>query len=206
MGRDKIINKSITPQQAATNMTPDQVTRAGLGLVVIGVYKGQPAFFDLDKLVNQPLVSAEKTYALNRIDERDKVEVTLGAGAAVDSSGRESIIVQPGEVWYLNQLVADAPAVDGGGAYLAVNFRVSFWPDLATTPDTDGKAYWPVDKEPKGTPVTLELPAQGELGEELRLPAGSIITLVATVKGAALAADTTASLIPYGRKGKVLVE
>jgi len=206
MGRDKIINKSVTPQQAVTSMTPDQVTRAGLGSVAIGVYKGQAVFFDLDKLVNQPLVSAEKAYALDRIDERDKVEVTLGAGATVDSSGREAITVQPGEVWYLNRIVASAPDADGGGAFLAVNFRVSTWPDLAATPDTDGKTYWPADKEPKGTPETLEFPAQGELGEELRLPAGSVITLVATVKGAALAADTTASLIPYGRKGKVLVE
>lgn len=206
MGRDKIINKSITPQQAVTSMTPDQVTRAGLGLVAIGVYKGQAAFFDLDKLVNQPLVLAEKAYALDRIDDRDEVEVTLGAGAAVGSSSREAITVPTGEVWYLNRIVASAPAVDGGGAYLAVNFRVSSWPDTAATPDGDGKAYWATDEEPKGTPVTLDLPAQGELGEELRLPAGSVITLVATAKGAALAADTTASLTAYGRKGKVLVE
>ncbi len=205
MGKDRVIDKTITPQQAVTSMTPDQVTRAGLGSVAIGVFKGAAAIIDLDKLANQPLAVAEKAYALDRIDARDKVEVTLGAGAAVDSTGRETITVPVGEVWFLNRLVASAPAADGGGAYLAVNFRVSFWPDTATTPDADGKTYWPADKEPKGTPVTLDLPAQGELGEELRLPAGSVINLVATVKTAALAADTTASLTPYGRKGKALV-
>ena len=157
------------------------------------------------ELANQPLAVAEKTYALDRIDTRDKVEVTLGAGATAESTGRETITVPSGEVWFLNRLVASAPAADGGGAYLAVNLRVSLWPDTATTPDADGKAYWPADKEPKGTPVTVDIPAQGELGEELRLPAGSVISLVATVKSAALAADTTASLIPYGRKGKALV-
>ena len=205
MGRDKLADKTITPQQAVTSMTPDQASRAGLASIAIGVYKGQAAFFDLDKLANQPLVSAEKAYALDRIDDRDKISVTLGAGAAIDASGREKLTVPDGEVWFLNRLVASAPAADGGGAYLNVNLRVSLWPDTAATPDADGKEYWPAAREPKGTPVTIDLPAQGELGEELRLPGGSVVTLVATVKGAALAGDTTASLTPYGRKGKALV-
>jgi|Deesub1362B_J571_1020462.scaffolds.fasta_scaffold04305_2 hypothetical protein len=208
MGERRIVDKTIKPLQA-TSLSPDQVTARPanqLGVLPIGVYKGSAAFIDLDKLVNQPLVLAEKAYALDRIDDRDGKQVTLGAGAAVDSSGRERITVPSGEVWFINRIVVSAPAADGGGAYLSVNIRVSLWPDVATTPDEDGKAYWSADKEPLGTPVTLDLPAQGELGEELRLPAGSSITLVATVKGAALAADTTASITLYGRKGKALVE
>jgi hypothetical protein len=208
MGEKKVVDKTINPLQL-TSLTPASVTGGRsvntLGVIPIGNYKGAAAFIDLDKLVNQPLVLAEKAYALDKLDDRNFVDVVIGAGAAIGSTGRDKITVPAGEVWFLNRLVVNAPAADGGGAYLSVNFRLSIWPDMAATPDPDGKAYWSADKEPKGTPVTLDLPAQGELGEELKLPAGSSITLVATVKGAALAADTTATLTPYGRKGKALV-
>ena len=209
MGRRRVVDKTITPLQL-TALTPASVTGGRalntLGFIPIGNYKGRAAFIDLDKAVNQPLVLVEKAHALNKLDDRNVVDVIVGAGAAIGQSGRDKLTVPVGKVQFINRLVVNAPAVDGGGAYLAVNVRVSIWPDVATTPDTDGKSYWTTDKEPKGVAVTLDLPAQGELGEELRLPAGSTLTLVATVKGAALAADTTATLIPYGREANALVE
>ena len=212
MSQRRIVDKTITVQAAtgAVNLTPDQAiagrNSGSLGTFPIGRYKGNKSFFDLDKLVNQPLVLVEKAHALDKLDDRNVVDVKIGAGATIGQSGRDKHTVPAGAVDFINRLVVNAPAADGGGAYLSVNVRVSIWPDVAATPDVDGKAYWATDKEPKGTPVTLDLPAQGELGEELRLPAGSSLTLVATVKGAALAADTTATLIPYGRRANALVE
>ena len=209
MSERKLVDKTITPQQALTQVTPADVTNRdyrGLGVLPIGRYKGSASFFDLDKLVNQPLVLVEKAHALDRIDDRNLVDVEIGAGAAVGATGRDRHTVPAGKVDFINRIVVNAPAVDGGGAYLSVNIRVSIWPDPAATPDPDGKAYWSADKEPKAVPVTLDLPAQGELGEELRLPAGSTLTLVATVKGAALAADTTATMTIYGRRANALVE
>ncbi len=206
-GKQRLVNKTITPL-ALSEVTPEQATAKNgpLGVLPLGKYKTKVAFWDLDKAVNQPLVLVEKAHALNKLDDRNVVDVKIGAGAAIGQSGRDKHTVPAGKVHFINRLVANAPAADGGGAFLTVNVRVSIWPDTATTPDTDGKSYWTTDKEPKGTPVTLDLPAQGELGEELRLPAGSTLTLVATVKGAALAADTTATLIPYGREANALVE
>ena len=213
MGRDKIINKSITPQQAVTSMTPDQVTRAGLGLVAIGVYKGQAAFFDLDKLVNQPLALAEKVYALDRIDARDIIEATIAAGAAVGSAARTRLTVPSGEVWFLNRLVLISPAESGAGVgdIVQVNLRVSKWPypDVrgGITIDDDGRAYWPAAQGTVAEDTyTVDLPAQGELGEELRLEGGDVITLAATLTGAAAGADLAASLSPFGRKVNKLVE
>ncbi len=209
MSERRLVDKTITPQAAVTNVTPEQATArspGGLGVLPIGKYKAGVAFWDLDKAVNQPLVLVERAYALNKLDDRNLVDVKIGAGAAIGNSGRDKHIVPVGKVHFINRLVVNAPAADGGGAFLSVNVRVSIWPDMATTPDPDGKTYWATDKEPLGTPVALDLPAQGELGEELRLPAGSSLTLVATVKGAALAADTTATLIPYGREANALVE
>ncbi len=204
-GRQKPVDKGVYPLQL-TNVTPAALTPAKPGVVPIGNYKGAAAFWDLDKAVNQPLVLVEKAHALDNLDDRNVVDVKIGAGAAIGATGRDKHTVPAGKVQFINRLVVSAPAADGGGAFLSVNVRVSIWPDPATTPDADGKTYWTTDKEPKGTPVTLDLPAQGELGEELRLPAGSSITLVATVKTAALAADTTATLIPYGRVANALVE
>ena len=207
MSRDRVVDKTITPL-ALSEVTPEQSTaRYGpFGVLPLGKYKTRVAFWDLDKAVNQPLVLVEKAHALNKLDDRNVVDVKIGAGAAIGQSGRDKHIVPAGKVQFINRLVVSAPAADGGGAFLSVNVRVSIWPDVAATPDADGKAYWSADKEPLGTPVTLDLPAQGELGEELRLPAGSSLTLVATVAGAALAADTTATLIPYGREANALVE
>ncbi len=204
MGRQKAVNKGIYPLQL--NIRPQDITGGQPGVVPIGVYKGEARFWDLDMAVNQPLALVEKAHALDRLDDRDVVSVKIGAGAAIGATGRDKHIVPAGKVHFINRLVVSAPAADGGGAFLTVNVRVSIWPDVATTPDTDGKAYWTTDKQPKGVPVTLDLPAQGELGEELRLPAGSSLTLVATVAGAGLAADTTATLIPYGREAPALVE
>jgi len=213
MGRDKIINKSITPQQAVTSMTPDQVTRAGLGLVTIGVYKGQAAFFDLDKLVNQPLAAIERLYSTDRLDARDIIEAVIGAGAAIGAEARARLTVPSDEVWFLNRLQLVSPAESGVGVgdIVQVNFRISKWPyaDVrgGATIDPDGRSYWAAAQGTAAVDTfTVDLPAQGELGEELRLEGGDVITLVATLTGAVAGAALTSSLTPFGRKVRKLVE
>jgi len=217
MGRQRVVNKGITPLEIAAqqivNLTPQEATRRGLGFVPIGVYKGQAAFWDLDKLVNQPLALVEGLYSLDRLDDRDIIQATIAAGAAVGSVARARLTVPSGELWIINRLVLVSPAESGAGVgdVVQVNFRIKSWqfPDtrLGTTVDDDGRSYWSADKgDASLNTYTVDLPAQGELGQELRLATGDVITLVATLTGANAGADLTASLTPYGRKVKVLVE
>jgi len=54
-GRNRVIDKSVKPLQM-TGLTPGGVTGRPsnqLGVLPIGVYKGEARFMDLDKLINQ---------------------------------------------------------------------------------------------------------------------------------------------------------
>ena len=212
----KLVDKTISPQEVlkalqAGSITIAQAMQMYNGFMPIGDYKGIAAILDLDLLVNQPLVAAERLYALDRIDARDIVTATFPAASAMGTVIRARLGPVPAdEVWFLNRLTLVSPAQIGAEAIIQVNFRVSIWavPDVrtGTTVDADGRAYWPADQ---GTlalnTYTVDLPAQGELGEELRLPPGGTITLVATATGAAATTTTAATLTPFGRKGKLLV-
>lgn len=175
--------------------------------VLVGGYDprdGTLRALNLDVL-RQIQAQVERLYTIDRLDDRNKVEAVIAAGAAVASVASKELVVPDGEVWFVNRLVLVSPAESGVGVgdIVQVNVRVSRWPKTTTGID---KAYWSADK---GTvaldTLTIDLPAQGELGEELRLEAGDKLTLVATLTGAAAGADLTASLTPYGRKGKQLI-
>lgn len=217
MGKQRVVNKTIEPLQIGlTTLTPATVTggRAPntLGVIPIGNYKGAAAFIDLDKLVNQPLVLAEKLYALDKLDSRDAIQALVEAASLVGTEVRARLTVPAGEVWFINRLVLVSPAESGVGVgdIVQVNFRIKSWafPDtrLGTTVDDYGRSYWPANQGTVAVNTyTIDLPAQGELGEELRLGPGDVITLVARLTGAVAGADLTATLTPYGRKGKLLV-
>jgi len=214
MGKDRLKDKTIHPFSTITNLTPLTASVAKLGFLPIGNYKGAAAFFDLDKLANQPLVQAERLYALDRIDARDVVTATLLANSLVGTVVRaRSVAVPAGEVWFINRITLVSPAQIAAEAIAQVNFRISTWaiPDARAgiTPDADGRSYLPVDLGTAALDGFIEdLPAQGELGEELRLTAGAVITLVATATGAAVgvaAAGIVCTLTMEGRKGKLLV-
>jgi hypothetical protein len=205
MGKQKIVNKTINPMQVGlTTLTPAAVTggRAAntLGVIPIGNYKGAAAFIDLDKLVNQPLVLAEKAYALDRIDSRNGVAVTVENGAAIGDIVSGEIAVPAGEVWFLNRLSVTCPAADATGS-ASFNILVSPWPKTAAGGD---KPYLPTNETAMGATTDYDLPAQGELGEELRLVGGDKLTLQLVVT-VAFTADKVFRLDPYGRKGKALV-
>ena len=216
MGKQRVVDKAMSPVEIVRALQAGSITIAqaqGMfnGVMPIGDYKGIAAIFDLDKLVVQPLVAAERLYALDRIDARDIVTATFPAASALGTVIRARLGPVPAdEVWFLNRLTLLSPAQIGAEAIIQVNFRVSIWavPDVrtGTTVDADGRAYWPADQ---GTLIldtyTVDLPAQGELGEELRLPPEATITLVAIATGAAATTTTAATLTPFGRKGKLLV-
>ena len=160
----------------------------------------------------EALVVAESKHAIDRIDERDKVEAKITSGSETGTKKTASFEVKEGEVAFINRIVVVSPAQsDANGEVVKVNFRISKWEYADTrageTVNDDGRSYW---SEGKGTTAentyTADLPAQGELGEELRLVGPGRITLVAELTGADAGADLTATLTPYGRKAKRLVE
>ncbi len=153
----------------------------------------------------EPLVLAEKAYCLDKLDERNKIEATIKAGSAVGAKATKVLEVPAGEVWYINRIQLVSPAESGGGVgdIVKVNVAISTWPK---NEDGSDKTYW---AEGKGTAAEdtfdIDLPAQGELGEELRLVGGDKLTLMAELTGADAGADLTASMTVFGRKGRRLV-
>ena len=208
------VEERVTPQQLPGVLPPTGwVPPLDTKMTLIGVYNTQSGRWvglPIQALV-EALVQAESKYALDRIDDRDGVQATIPNGSAVGTEVTASITVPSGEVWFLNRLVVTSPADSGAGEIVTVNVRISKWqaPDsrTGTAINDAGRSYW---ANAQGTTAadtyTIDLPAQGELGEELRLFAGDTITLVATLTTAAAGADLTATLKPYGRKAKRLVE
>ena len=206
MGRQKLVDKTIVPQeksvmpQQLSGLTVAQALQNRLGLYLLGGYKGQSVFVDLDKLVNQPLVLAEKAYCQDKVDSRNGVEVTVENGAGVGDVVTGEIAVPAGEVWYLNRLSVVCPAADATGS-CSFNILVSSFPKTAVGGD---KPYLPANVTAMGVTTDYDLPAQGELGEELRLVGGDILTLQLVVT-VAFTADKVFRLNPWGRQGKSLV-
>lgn len=217
MGEKRLVNKSISPAEVARALQSGSITVAQAqalynGVMPIGDYKGRAAILDIDKLVVQPLVQSEKLYALDKLDARDIITANLIVGTLVDGTIRARTTAVPaGEVWFINRIAVVVPVQTGAEAIVQANFRISTWaiPDIRTgvTPDADGRSYWPADVGAGAAATfTADLPAQGELGEELRLPAGAVITLVATATVAGCVTVAKAcTLTMFGRKGKLLV-
>ena len=216
MGRKKLVDKTIMPQEAGalqtlTNMTVAEAMQNRLGLFLLGGYKGQTVFVDLDKLVNEPLAAIEGIYALDRIDARDVITATIPAAAAIGTVVRDELEVPAGELWLLNRINLFS-ALMGAGEIAQINFRISSWQvsDVrgGATINAAGRTYLPATlnaTDAVAIDVDIDLPAQGEIGSELRLKAGDIITLEVTLAGAVAAAARDITLIPFGRKIRRLV-
>ncbi|MCL0092860.1 hypothetical protein M1N92_04285, partial [Dehalococcoidia bacterium] len=203
------------PQQVIIQPPKGYVPPLRNELQPIGVYSIDTGFWvGLPiEAFTEALVVAESKHAVDRIDERDKVEAKITTASEVGTRRTASFEVRDGEVAFLNRIVVTSPAESGPavGDIVKVNFRISRWehPDarIGETVNEDGRSYW---SESKGTSAadtyTVDLPAQGELGEELRLVGPARVTLVAELVGAAAGTDLTATLTPYGRKARRLVE
>jgi hypothetical protein len=190
--------KEIVPQQYAGQRPPKGwVPPLGQVLSLVGVYDNASGYWvglPLQALTEALLV-AEALHTEDRIDERDKVEVTVPDGTAQDEVKTREFEIPAGEVWYLNRLNLVTEAEVAG------NIRLSKFPRVS---DID-KKYLGTDQA-AGTDTDYDLVAAGQLGAALRLVGGDKITVVATVTAAGgTTADRKVTLKPYGRKAARLV-
>jgi len=169
----------------------------GQWLSLIGVYDNESGYWvglPLQALTEALLV-AESLHTEDRIDERDKVEVTVPNGTAQDTVKTKEFEVPEGEVWYLNRLNLVTEAEVSG------NIRISRFPRT----DTTDKKYLGTDQA-AGSDINYDLGDAGQLGADLRLVGGDKITVVATVTAAGgTTADRKVTLNPFGRKARRLV-
>jgi len=216
-GRQKLVDKAIMPQdvgpmpQQLAGMTVARALQNRLGIYLLGGYKGQTVFVDLDKLVNEPLALVEGLYSLDKLDARDIITASIPATAVIGDAVIAQLTVPAGELWLVNRVAVVSPAQTAAeGQIVTVNFRLSAWqiPDtrVGTTVHDNGRSYWPAAQGTVAVNTyTVDFPAQGELGAELRLKAGDIVTLVATLTAANASAILEATLTPFGRKIRRLV-
>ena len=215
----KLVDKSISPLQL-TSLTPASVTQGRAanqwGIIPIGAYKGAAAFFDLDKMANQPLVWAEQQHILGILDGReedyDLQTLATIAAEAIGTVHTAQLTVPAGVVWFLNAVELVVPA-SGGGNAITANWRCSLWPDRSLVPCPNGQAFHPADYNPGaggGTQwdefgVICLAWAVDNKQSLLRLPAGAVLTVTFTNTLAVAAAAVNCIFRVYGFIGKLLV-
>jgi len=166
-------------------------------LSLLGVYDNESGYWvglPLQALTEALLV-AESLHTEDRIDERDKIEVTVPNGTAQDTVKTKEFEVPEGEVWYLNRLNLVTEAEVSG------NIRISKFPKT----DSTDKKYLGTDQAASND-VNYDLKDAGQLGADLRLVGGDKVTVVATVTAVGgTTADRKVTLNPFGRKARRLV-
>lgn len=219
MSKDRLVDKTISPLQL-TNLTPASVTQGRAtntwGVIPIGNYKGAAAFFDLDKMANQPLVWAEQQHILGILDGReedyDLQTLATIAAEAIGTVHTAALTVPAGVVWFLNAVELVVPA-SGGGNAITANWRCSLWSDRSLVPSPNGQAFHPADYNPGaggGTQwdefgVICIAWAVDNKQSLLRLPAGAVLTVTFTNTLAIAAAAVNCIFRVYGFVGKLLV-
>ncbi len=192
------MTKKIVPQQYAGQRPPKGwVPPLDAVLTLLGAYDNVSGYWvglPLQALTEALLV-AEALHTEDRIDERNRIELTVPNGTAKDSVKTKEYEIPAGEVWYLNRLNLVTEAEISG------NIRISKF----LKSDTVDKAYLGTDLAASQN-VNYDLAAAGELGADLRLIGGDKITVVATVTAVGgTTADRKVTLNPYGRKATRLV-
>lgn len=216
-GKQRVQDKSVRPLQTLVNLTPDVVTGGvpvnQLGFLPIGNYKGTPAFWDLDKAVNQPLAYTEQLHILGILDGReedyDLQTITIPNGSAIGAVVTETLTVPTGEVWFVNAVRLVTPADQGGRA--SINWRCSLWTDRLAGSSAGqlftangyaaaiGGTWW--DEFHAGAPFI----GPNNKNHPLRLPAGTVITFQATCTLAAATGAMACTGALFGWIGKALV-
>ena len=64
--------------------------------------------------IRQMAVLAERLHALDRLDDRNRIEATIASGSSVGATTTRDLEVPTGEVWFINRLVLVSPAESGG--------------------------------------------------------------------------------------------
>lgn len=213
MSKKKVVDNTLVPLQTLSNLTPDDITSEGA--IMIGVYKGNAAFVDLDKQVNQPLVNAEEQYINGILDGReedyDQQTSALVAAEAVGTSHVEELVVPTTEVWFVQAIVSILPA-SGGANIVAANWYCSLWNDRVGSLG-HGQAFHAADFNfgAGGGTQTDEfgwvspLWAITNKEQALRLPGGTVLTFVTTNTTAVAAGAVNAVFDVVGYVGKQLV-
>jgi hypothetical protein len=192
------MTQKIVPQQYAGQRPPKGwVPPLDAVLTLLGVYDNLSGFWvglPLQALTEALLV-AEALHTEDRIDERDKIELTVANGTAKDTVKTKEYEIPSGEVWYFNRLNLVTEAEISG------NIRISKFPKSGSL----DKTYLGTDLA-ASQDVDYDLAAAGELGADLRLVAGDKVTVVATVTAVGgTTADRKVTLNPFGRKSTRLV-
>lgn len=192
------MKEKIVPQQYAGQRPPKGwVPSLGQYLTLLGVYDNESGYWmGLPlQVLREALLTAESLHTEDRIDERDKIEVTVPDASAQDTVKTKEFEVPAGEVWYLNRLNLVTEAEVSG------NVRVSRFPKV----DTVEKKYLGTDLAASQN-VNYDLETAGQLGADLRLLGGDKLTVVATVTAVGgTTADRKVTLNIYGRKARRLV-
>ena len=195
------MTEKIAPQQTpgypGTRPPKGWVPPLGQALTLLGVFDNESGYWiGLPlQVLREALLTAEALHTEDRIDERDKIELTVPTGSAQDTVKTKEYEVPSGEVWYLNQLNLVTEAEISG------NIRISKFPKT----DTIDKKYLGTDLAASQN-VNYDLASAGQLGADLRLIGGDKLTVVGTVTAAGgTTADRKVTLNLYGRKARRLV-
>lgn len=231
MGQDRLVDKSnkpVHPLSVPTALNPIHVTNrasADLGTLPIGIYRGQAAFWDLDKAVNLPLVNAEKAHILGILDGReedyDHLRIVIPDGSAVGYSAGATLTVPSGLVFFIHSVRIQNDAAYGS-ATINLNWRCSLWPSREDPVNEHGQSFYENPKVSAAgaaqdhftlfytgainstVPVTATQLEYKDVS--LRLPAGTKIRFTASVTTAAVDTDdATCDLSLYGYVGRLLV-
>jgi hypothetical protein len=193
---EKIVTQQY-PGYPGTRPPKGWVPPLGQLLTLLGVYDNESGYWmGLPlQVLREALLTAETLHTEDRIDERDKIQVTVPDTSAQDTVKTTEFEVPSGEVWFLNRLNLVTEAEVSG------NVRISKFPKVS---DID-KKYLGTDQA-AGANTNYDLAAAGQLGADLRLVGGDKITVVATVTAVGgTTADRKVTLNPFGRKAKRLV-
>lgn len=229
MGKDRLIDRSIDPVRAlaAGDITTVQAQQLYNGVIPIGDYKGAAAILDVDKLVNQPLVSAEQQYIAGilsgREEDYDLQTITVPITAVATTLMSASLTVPAGELWFVNAVRMYCPGDPTAG--FTMNWHSDLWTDRAAVPSTFGQSFHSAvaalanadgittHVAPAGVAIT-NLDEFGPMSAAwlisnkiplLRLPADTIITFTVLTDTALPTAATACTLGLYGAIGKALV-
>src|SRR3990172_2551570 len=192
------MKERIDPQQYTGQRPPKGwVPPLGQALTLLGVFDNESGYWmGLPlQVLREALLSAEALHTEDRIDERDKIEITVPTGSAQDTVKTKEYEVPAGDVWYLNRfnLVTEAE--------ISGNIRISKFPKT----DSVDKKYLGTDLAASQN-TNYDLASAGQLGANLRLVGGDKLTVTATVTAVAgTTADRKVTLNPYGRKARRLV-
>ena len=193
---EKIVTQQY-PGYPGTRPPKGWVPPLGQDLTLLGVFDNESGYWmGLPlQVLREALLTAESLHTEDRIDERDKIEITVPDVSAQDVVKTKEYEVPAGEVWFLNRLNLVTEAEVSG------NIRISKFPKVS---DID-KKYLGTDQA-AGATTNYDLAAAGQLGADLRLIGGDKLTVVATVTAVGgTTADRKVTLNLYGRKARRLV-